>query len=288
MKDLGGATSYGMNSIQNYNRYSDALAIQRKRSVLKRLVLSILMGFTVVAVTGYFLFFTPYLQITDISISGLKTVASEEVESLIASIPIGKQATIFQNILSVFQLINVQKQKNIIFFNSNTAQEKVLAQFPVIKSVEIKKEYPHKLIFDIVERSPTGTWCYSDRCYYFDEDGVLWGKALKSSGPLLLTVEDKRGDINDLKEIEPNLLDSINKIIAGFDDMGIRVKKMEIPAGLINDLMVHTAEGYYVLADSSSNIDKQLDTLRIFLKNNGEDLHPEYIDIRLEGRVYYR
>lgn len=277
-----------MNSTQNYNRYSDALALKRRRVLIKKIALSIFIGLALAMVTGYLLFFTPYLQITDISVNGLRTIAPEEVESLMDSVPIGRQAAIFQNIFSVFKFINVRQQKNIIFFNVDTAQDKILAQFPVIKSVEIRKDYPHKLIFDFVERNPIGTWCFDAGCHYFDSDGVLWGKALKSSGPLLLTIEDKRGDTDTSDRIESNLLESINTIITGLANIGIVVKKIEIPAGSINDLKVHTAEGYYILTDSSSNMAQQLDTLRIFLKNKGADFHPEYIDIRIEGRVYYK
>ena len=66
------------------------------------------------------------------------------------------------------------------------------------------------------------------------------------------------------------------------------IKRIEIPADFIDDLTVHTAKGYYILANTGSGMDKQLDTLRIFLKNKGADFHPEYIDIRIEGRVYYK
>ena len=277
-----------MNSIQSYNRYSDALTLKRRRMVIKRLALFIFIGLALAMVTGYLLFFTPYLQITDVSVNGLRTIAPEEVESLMDSVPIGRQAAVFQNIFSVFKFINIRQQKNIIFFDVDTAQDKILAQFPVIKSVAIRKDYPHKLTFDLVERSPIGTWCFNDKCRYFDDDGVLWGRSLRSSGSLLLIVEDKRGDIDTPDRIGLNLLDGINTIIAGFDNIGIRIKNIEIPAGSINDLKVYAAEGYYILTDSSSNMDTQLDTLRIFLKNKDTNFHPEYIDIRIEGRVYYK
>ena len=57
-----------------------------------------------------------------------------------------------------------------------------------------------------------------------------------------------------------------------------------------NDLKINTNEGWYILFDKSRDIRSQLDSLRLILteKIKEDRKNLEYIDLRIENRVYYK
>jgi len=265
----------------NYNRYADALARKRKKTIIKKVVLSAAIGVILAGAVGYVLFFAPYFQIESFSFYGLKTVDQKEIEPVLDSV-------IKDNVFQIFKSLQIQQQKNILFFNSDVLGKKILALFPVIKSLEIKKDGFHKIIFNFLEREPRGVWCFNQICRYFDEEGVLWGQAARSSGVLLLNINDLRPEQGQISQLEPDFLNSILKVFDGLNRLGIKISGIEISPDSIGDYKVYTASGYFVILNKDSNINGQINILRIFLAEKSENFKPAHLDLRIEGRVYYK
>jgi cell division septal protein FtsQ len=217
------------------------------------------------------------VQVTKISVEGAKTINAEEISSLIDT-----------HINQKYSLLQIKLRKNILFFNETYVGDAILAKFSVIKKIQIKKNLPNDILVVITERTPIGTWCLIDQCSYFDEDGVMWGVALKSSGSLLLTVDDMRLPNQDLDKSEMSFMEATQRLTAGFKELDIKIQRIEIPADSIGDIRVYTGKGYYAVFNIDSYINKQLETLRIFLSNQSEDITMEYIDVSIEGRAYYK
>src|SRR3989344_4539714 len=137
-------------NIYNYNKYGDNLVRKKRRRFF--LKLSIIFGgfVTLSGILIYFLFFSNLLQITEQNIEGLKTLKNEDIYSVTDPI-------INQIALGIAAL---KPQRNIFFFSNEFTVGKILADFPVVEKVEIKKKYPHKLIVSIKEREPIGVWCF--------------------------------------------------------------------------------------------------------------------------------
>ena len=278
--------------IYNYNKYGDNVARKKWRHFFLKVlvVFAVFLGLSVISI--YFLFFSKFLQINEQNIEGLQTLTSGEIYPILDSI-INKTA---------FGISSLKLQKNMIFFNDELVRSKILSSFPVVEEVEIKKEYPHKIIVQIKERSAIGTWCFNKNdvpavdsstllttgCRYFDQNGVLWGKALKSSGSLFLTIEDMRSSGSYLEVIEPSFQEALKQVVTGLGRMNIVIRKISIPDDSINDLQVHTARGYRIIFNADSEVNKQIESLKIFLANQSQDFKPEYIDARINGRIYYK
>ena len=268
-------------SYPNYNRYADALAQKRKRQIIKKIIISVTTGVILAGIVGYVFFFTPYFQIESFSFYGLKTVDQREVEPVLDSV-------IKNNVFHVFKSLQIQQQKNILFFNSNAVKESLLAQFPVIKSLEIKKSYFHKIIINFSERNPVGVWCFDQICRYFDNEGFLWGQAIKSSGALLINVSDLRPGMDQAPKLESEFLIAILKTIKNLEGLKMRILKVEIPADSVRDFKVYNSEEYFILMNTDTDIDGQINILRIFLEEKGDNFKPAYLDLRIAGRVYYK
>lgn len=272
-------------NINNLN-YRDTLAQQKKRRFFIRLLLLFLSLLTVGGLIMYALFFSSAMRINDISIIGLKTIEPEEIRAMIE--PVIEQ--------SAFNLPAFKPRKNILFFDPEPVLESILAKFPIIKDIRITKDYFHKISFNITERTPLGTWCFTDHgstllttgCSYFDDEGMLWGKALKSSGSLLLIVEDGRIFSEHQNRVESGFLENIQEAMTGLDGLGVKVNKVVIRPDSINDFYIYTIQGYYIIFSEEFPLAKQIEVLKIFLNEKGRDFKAEYIDLRIEGRVYYK
>ena len=261
----------------NYSRYGDNLAREKWRRFFIRISIATFCGAMLGGISGYALFYSGWLDINSISINGLKSVTEDQVSPTIKTM-------IEKNVLPI---LRIRFQENVIFFDSDMAKESILAQFPAIKEVEIIKELPHEIIVNLTERVALGTWCLGQNCYYFDDEGVLWGKALRSSGSLLLNVEDLRKSDNSTK-VDVQLLAGIKELISALENISIKINRIEIPADSIGEFRAYTTHGYYLILNMESSVKDQVTVLRILLKEKGEGFNPQYIDLKVEGRAYYK
>lgn len=70
---------------------------------------------------------------------------------------------------------------------------------------------------------------------------------------------------------------------------GLVYREFEPPTASSSLFKVLSIEGYTVLMDITAPIESQVHTYQAFIKNKPEDLgQPEYIDVRVPGRVYFK
>ncbi len=212
------------------------------------------------------------------NLNGLKSLKSEEVFTIIDSIknetPLG--------------IRSFKPRNNILFFDTSLLKSRILSEFPVVQGVNISKEFPHKIDVEITERTPIGTWCSVADCHYFDQEGVFWGKALRSSGSLLLNIDDLRVLDEQPRMLSRDILKPIQKAVLGLDTVGIKIKKVSIPVEAVGDFRIDNIAGYYILFNNDTDISGQVKILKILLDEKGKGFKPEYLDLRIDGRVYYK
>jgi hypothetical protein len=224
--------------------------------------------------SGYLLLFSSVFAIREIKVQDFSRLASEDVLNHLQSLVDTRQW-------------GMQPYRDILLFNAVHAEQELTARFPSLKDVRVIKRYLHTVEVTGEERIPLGIWCRQDACKYFDDEGVTWGNAIGSSGALLTVVRDNR---NNAPPLDRKFLSSIQLVVKRLPELGVALKSFEIPADALNEFRVHTGAGYDVIFALDSNVAKQLEVLRIFLDNKQDDptFHPEeYIDLRIEGRVYY-
>jgi len=254
--------------------YRDKLA--RKNRLFFILKLSGIIAAFVLMVGGgvYFLFFTDKLEIKDVTINGLKTLDRELI--------MGK----INERLDLKKYGYLSIQKNIIFFDSDGFEADLLLANQVLETVQAEKVFPHKLEIEVSEKEPVGIWCVAGECRYFNGEMETWGQAAKSSGFLFITVEDQR-----LKEefaIDADFFHAINELMANLSQLTI--KSIVIPENSFDEFRVYTNRNFYLVFSLDSNIKDQADILKIFLteKNKDPNFNPQYIDVRIEGRIYFK
>ena len=166
-------------------KYKDGLAEKRRRVFVLKTLFSIGLSIAIVGLIVYLLFFSGLLEIKEVSVNGLDKVNGADFHN-------GLNERLDSKWLGL-----LKHQKNVLFFNSDIFKAEALAAFPEIKDISINKKPPHALDIDVTERIAAGIWCFTDSstssasleqaeftesCKYFDEEGVVWGEAAKSSG----------------------------------------------------------------------------------------------------------
>lgn len=228
----------------------------------------------------YLLFFSGFLEIQNIALSDSKETVRNQIIAEINSV------------LNLAKFKFFKTQKNILFFDSSEFELRLLANLSFIKDLRIIKRFPHGLDINFSEKIPAGTWCFNGgRCSYFDSDGSLWGNAVKSSGFLLLIVNDQRNNENGRISLNGDVfLNPIMQISGYFKNLDLKIKDAVIPPDSLGEFRINTDKGYPVIFDVEADIAGQLESLRILLNERGKDpnFNPQYINLKIDGRIYLK
>jgi len=259
--------------------YKDNLTKKRQRRFLVSAVALAVGSVVLVVALGYVIFFSGWFTIRNVSAGGLSDSRKAQVLDVVH-----QQLT--------HRWLGLPTGDNILFFPSSRIQASLRNSFSFIDTVSIKKKFFHSLILTAVERQPEGIWCFGSAslttsCFYYDHKGILIADAPRSSGFLMLTVNDARENTSDI--IDPKFLIAIQTILPALDAQGIKVKNINIPTGTFTELDVATGNGYPVKFSIDSDLAGQLHALDIFRKQHSDPIPPyQYLDLRFDGRVYFK
>ena len=223
----------------------------------------------------YLFFFSQVFQINEIKISGLELVSEVDVRTSI------------ENTLDQKEFKHIRPNRNIFLFDAAALASTFVEKYPELESAASKKDFFHVVEFNFVERKTVGIWCHNEECLYFDKTGTTWGKAPKSSGTLLMSIIDER-------ETRPARLDSdMLKAFGEAEDsiahIGSGIKNVVIPKDSFRDFWVHTTMGYPIILNLDSDMPGQFKIFKVFLdQREGEEFIPQYVDLRIDGRIYYK
>ncbi|MBX4211466.1 MAG: hypothetical protein KW806_01570 [Candidatus Yanofskybacteria bacterium] len=252
------------------------LARKRKRAFLTRSGYFLLAMVLVMAGVGYLFFFSPAFTIRNISVSGLPA----ELQS---------QATAnIQTLLNEPQLSYLKPNKNILFLNVEDLRSQLLDKMPGMKEISVSKSYFHSLAVSFEPRELAAIWCFApDDCWYVDQNGEKMTQAPETSGFVFIQINDVR---ERERTVDQKFFGSILNAVKKMSDIRLNAKSVSIPHDSFSEFRVQTIYGYDVIFDLDSDLSHQLEVLRVFWEEKKKDplFAPQYVDLRIDGRVYYR
>ncbi len=277
---------------------------KKKTSSLKKKVFGGLF-FCLLAGLAYFLIWSPVLWI-------------EKIEFKDNSLDTEELSLIVQNNLAekLWQFI---PQKSIILAPKNMIRDEILDSFPEIKSVVVNKKLPEMagaaIEIIIEERKSIGIWCQIERlkieatstesiisgpkikgCFYIDKEGIIFKESPLISGSMILNIFSSKKQSVELRNevVSP---ETINFILTVNEELP-KIKTVTGPSWQINDfkvispedLRVSTSQGCQIYLNPAYSADSQLKVLELTLEKEIKEDWPslEYIDLRIEGRMYYK
>jgi hypothetical protein len=152
-----------------------------------------------------------------------------------------------------------------------------------------------KINKDKVEKhEQVGIFCKQDTtdCFYIDKQGIIFETAPKTSGGLVVLIQDYSNREVKLydKILEPEFIDTILEIKNYLStEIGLNTVSFDIDSYPISKLRVVTNESWYILFSLKQEIKKQLLSLKVVLDEKIEDrMSLQYVDLRIENRIYYK
>jgi len=226
----------------------------------------------------YFLFFSQTFQIEKIIVTGENKVSTEDIKSLI-------QPKLENKILFF-------KTKSILLVNLDEIKEDILANFPPIAEVEIKKGFPDAINVLIIERAGLALWCQAGQCFLVDNEGVVFERIFEETELVKIINEENQGPVLlGEKVIEKEKLNQVLFKIAPELEINLKITFKDFVISAEDKLIVETEEGWEIYFNFRNDIDWQMTKLRADLE---EKIPPEkrkdleYIDVQFGNFAPYK
>jgi cell division septal protein FtsQ len=250
---------------------------------LSRLIFKILLlGF--LAVSAYILFFSEYLKIEKIDISGTKELGNQAILDVLTADLSGK----------FFGLV---PKNNFLLVPPGKVERLLAGNFRKIRSVSVTKRFPDSISIQIDERKALLIWCGGGGCFLLDENGMAYNEADFNSPELiqnnLVRIDDASGQEIKIGRniVSPAYGKYVLTVKDGLEKYGFAVNGYFTPSAVAEEIDVKTEQGAEIYFSTQFSLESALHTLGVILekeipKDQKEKL--EYIDLRSENKVFYK
>ena len=229
----------------------------------------------------WFMLFSAYFKISDISVVGTRRVPEQEILRIANSIL--KESRFF-----------VASKSNIFLYNTSDLKDQISDKY-YMDSIEIFKKVPNEIEIILAEKDYSAIWREGDNYFYIDERGRVIERAnpleIKKNYPLI----DNAGAIKFSKDMIVDSKLSIEYVLRIFsvlrqENPEIRDKLDRFLIDETNTIKLVLLEGPYILFDDSNDLNKQIVKMITIIneKIRSDFFKKEYIDLRYGDRVYYR
>ncbi|MCL5795299.1 MAG: cell division protein FtsQ/DivIB [Patescibacteria group bacterium] len=239
-----------------------------RKANFSRVIIVMISIFLLLVLFFWFVCFSPYFKIKIITISGsLNPEVGKEIEKF--------------------------KGKNILFFQIGKIEQQLASRQTSISSLEIFKGIPDTLRIKVNVRTPKIIWQTQGKNYFIDENGVIFElkndeSITQDDNKLPIVIDNKNVPINlGARIITPDFIRYILDLNSNFENkIGTKIKEFHVDETTLQ-VEVITESGWRALLDTSRDYNTQLIVLKKILDQYKDEIK-EYIDLRVEGRAYYK
>ncbi|HBR71456.1 MAG TPA: hypothetical protein DEA27_01435 [Candidatus Moranbacteria bacterium] len=244
-----------------------------------------LLSVSFLGVFFYVLFFSPFLAVEQIEISGIQELNLENVSKVSESVYEGKY-------------LGFIPRNNFLFITQRSVENVLKNDFKKIRNVTVTKKFPDSVNINIDERKALMVWCGKEKCYLMDESGTPYSEADFNSPEFaqnhLLKINDFSGREIVIGEkivdsvYEKYVLDAKDALgKTGFEANG----EYSTPSRMAEEIRIKTIQGPELYFSTQFPLETALNALIAVIKK--EITHEkqgeiEYIDLRNEGKVFYK
>ena len=235
----------------------------------------------------YALFFSTFVKISKIEINGVVSINADLIRQDIAARLNGKY-------------FNLIEKNNILFVNDDNLQDALRNKYEKIESIQVKKVFPNGIKIMIEERTPAMILCSNGECFVVDTAGFTYmrydsnANDVQLNGLMRLTDNGNKSIKFKNNFLTKEYVKYIMDIQSGVkDDLGIDLSlDCQTPQLISGDIRVMTTDGWWIYFDSSRPVQKELEMLKAVLTEKidkeGQRSNLEYIDLRIDNKVYYK
>lgn len=178
--------------------------------------------------------------------------------------------------------------------NIDRLTEHVQLQVPEIKSVALSGSAGFgRSLFEVQFRQPIASWNVNNRELYVDADGVPFSRNYFNAPSLRIT--DESGMLSSASSGGQSVMSNrfmgfIGQVIGSAKKQGYEVDSIIIPAGMTRQITIHVKGVEYPFKFSSDRPAGEgvEDMVRTIQWMKARQLTPQYVDVRVAGKVFYR
>lgn len=229
-------------------------------------ILKLVGGLLILGALGWLLLLSPYFAITNLSVFG--TTNPE----------IGKRAEAIRG-------------KNLFTFGKGKLERELLS-FAEVSEVKIYRIPLRTVRIRIKERAEGIVWETKGKRWLISEDGIVVREVSESKLPLV-----RDGIERDLTPgqslIRPHFISFVRELAFRFEQRtGLRLGEFSLPAETTFELVLTAGvpereAPIRLIFDTERNLLDQLENFELVWKEKKDDIR-EYVDLRVEDRVYYK
>lgn len=235
------------------------LPFEREKRKTPKIVKFFIVLIFVLGGLSYLFFFTPVFQIKNIMVEN--SLMASQLESL--------------------------KGQNIFLVNTAKIKQDIIALQPEITDFKIIRGLPDTLRIQFSSKAPEIIWKTQDKSYLVEATGKIFAE--NQDEKELPVVQDSRDLAVSLGQqiVTNNFINFIRNSGAKFSEkFGFKIVYFEVNETIFQ-VEALTDQGWKVKFDTTRSIDDQLDGLSKLLSEHKDEVS-EYVDVRVEGKVYYK
>lgn len=257
----------------------------------------------------YFVFHSHFLKVAAVEVSG--SAKAEEIKG-----------ALINNLAETSKIRYLLGSDNLLFWSSKAIRQ-IPSSLNWLSDLNLKRNWQEKkIVIEVKEREPWLLWCLfanqsgsstaeassttvqivatSSNCYWLDGQGIVFASAPEAEGFIVLKVfeEGNRQQLSFGRPFysNPQLVANTLEIIKQLENSSLMPRRFLIENINLQELKAET-EGpklYFSLRFLTKDLNKILTDLTDRLSSHGgspagrEFQKLEYIDLRVENRIYYK
>ncbi len=193
---------------------------------------------------------------------------------------------------SVEEYLNINPSERILSnLNKNTLLESLQKDYPEVLSIsDIKFNglTSYKIYLDF--RKPVASWLVDGKEFFVDSEGVSFN-VNNFEKPSLNIIDDSGAIVSNGKNVASSSFFSfIGKLVSAANKQGLEVSKIRIPPLSLRQVEV-SVEGisYFARMSTADSAEGQIINFKKAIEYfRTHKISPNYIDLRIEGKGYYK
>lgn len=188
---------------------------------------------------------------------------------------------------AVSSYFDAYKGKNILGVSTSKIEGEISREYPEITNLRIMRGLPDTLKIKFNEKGGKIIWQTLGKSYLVDGEGRIYKESLENID--LVAVKDNKDLAVTMGQVvaSKNFMDFVIEISSGLKNINeFKIVNFEINETIFQ-VDVLTDQNLKIVFDTTRKAPDQLADLSKFLENHSGEAK-EYIDLRIEGRVFFK
>ena len=225
---------------------------KKKKKVLKKRVILLFVIFLGLIAT-YIGARIPYTEIQGMIVKGNNLVLSADI--------LEQAEAIVSDDTSIFF-----PQKQLVFFDTATAEKSLTQIFPEISDVKIRKNANATITIDVTERIPKYTYCFGELCYEMDLGGTIFRTKEIPTEEILVFSSRTELEI-DNTYLSQDKLEQLVKLVEALENEDLMIERIYDYS--VRTHMLVTGQGTRILIPKEDTYDDVYSLMKKMMESGG-------------------